>query len=248
MDDVDKTAGAQSLRRALHVLRLIGEHPADGMKLSAVIRASGLTRSTAHRLLSCLVEEHFVERDNATQNYRLGVDAMQIGFASMRQAPLISRLQPVMQKLARLTGDTLFLLVRQGDFSLCLHREEGHFPVKVFTTDVGERRLLGLGAGGLALMAELPDAEIAEIVGRNATTYAKSGFSLPLMMAAVGRTRLSGYAEIMDTVTKGVSGVGRTFSPSPSTLAALSIGAIGARLLAERRRELAQMLKEELRR
>jgi len=52
-----------------------------------------------------------------------------------------------------MSGDTVFLVIRQGDYCLCLHREEGHFPVKVFTTDVGGRRLLGLGAGGLALIA-----------------------------------------------------------------------------------------------
>jgi DNA-binding IclR family transcriptional regulator len=244
--DNSRTAGAQSLRRALALLRLISAHPFEGMRLGEVIREAGLTRSTTHRLLSCLVEESFVERDPVTQNYRLGVEAMHIGFAAMREAPLISRLQPVMNRLARLTGDTLFLVVRQGDFSLCLHREEGHFPVKVFTTDVGERRLLGLGAGGLALMAELPDAEIAAVFDRNALEYGKAHFTLPLMMKAVTRTRAKGYAEIVDTVTAGVSGVGRTFRPSPGMLAAVSIGAIGARLLAERRRELALMLRGEL--
>ena len=57
------TAGAQSLRRALKLLRLLAEHHEDGIRLPEVMAASGLERSTAHRLLSCLVEERFAERD-----------------------------------------------------------------------------------------------------------------------------------------------------------------------------------------
>ena len=67
----------------------------------------------------------FAERDPATKAYRLGVDAMQLGFASMRRVPLVDSCRPLMQKLARMSGDTVFLVIRQGDYCLCLHREEG---------------------------------------------------------------------------------------------------------------------------
>src|SRR5690606_35843045 len=148
---------------------LLAEHQDDGLKLRELIVASGLERSTTHRLLSCLVEEQFAERDPVQKTYRLGVDAMQLGFASMRRIPLVDSCRALMQKLARMSGDTVFLVIRQGDFCMCLHREEGHFPVKVFTTDVGDQRLLGIGAGGLALMAALSDEEITRVMDRHAS-------------------------------------------------------------------------------
>ncbi len=178
--------------------------------------------------------------------YRLGIDAMQLGFASMRRVPLVDSCRALMQKLARMSGDTVFLVVRQGDYCVCLHREEGHFPVKVFTTDVGGRRLLGIGAGGLVLMTALSDAEIGRTMERHATEYAQSGFTPTRMAQAVKRTRHAGYAEITDTITQGVSGVGRTFWASPTTLAAISFGAITTRLPAPRRKEMAQLLAEQL--
>jgi len=245
MDDYTGTAGAQSLRRALQLLRLLARHPDEGMKLTAVIRETGLSRSTVHRLLSCLVDEHFAERDRNTHAYRLGIDSMQLGFASMHGAALIGLCRPLMQKIARMSGDTVFLVVRQGDYSVCLHREEGHFPVKVFTTDVGERRLLGVGAGGLGLMAALDDSEILRIMQRNAAEYALSGFTPARMGQAVKRTRQAGFSEIADTVTKGVSGVGCTFRASPTTLAAVSVGAITPRLSTARKKELARLLIAE---
>lgn len=240
------TAGAQSLRRALNLLRLLAEHHEDGIRLPEVMQASGLERSTAHRLLSCLVEERFAERDATGRSYRLGVEAMQLGFASMRRVPLVDTCRPPMQKLARMSGDTVFLVIRQGDYCLCLHREEGHFPVKVFTTDVGDRRLLGLGAGGLALMSALPDAEVERIFERHAADYAHAGFARERLLQAVRRTRSTGHADIVDTLTTGVSGVGCTFAASQGTLAAVSFGAISPRLPPERKLELARLLKAEL--
>lgn len=243
---MEETPGAQSLRRALQLLRLLAEHQEEGIRLTAVMAASGLERSTAHRMLSCLVEERFAERDADTKAYRLGIDAMQLGFASMRRVPLVDACRPLMQRLARLSGDTVFLVIRQGDYCLCLHREEGHFPVKVFTIDVGGRRLLGLGAGGLALMATLADTEVERIFKRHAAEYAQAGFSRERLLQAVRRTRTQGWADTVDTLTAGVSGVGSTFAASPSTCAAISFGAITPRLPPARKKELAQMLKTEL--
>lgn len=244
MDEPTGTAGAQSLRRALQLLRLLAGHPDGGLKLRDLIRKSGLTRSTVHRLLSCLDDKHFVERERTTHAYRLGVDSMQPNFASMRGAALIGLCRPLMQRIARISGDMVFLLVRQWNYSVCQHREEGHFPMKVFTTNVGERRLLGVGAGGLALMATLPDAEIERIVQRNAGEYALSGFTQARMAVAFRRSRQAGYAEITGTVTKGVSGVGCVFRASPSTLAAITIGAIAPRVSAAREKKLASLLTD----
>ena len=92
MDKQPTTAGAQSMRRALNLLRLLAEHHEDGITLTEVLSASGLERSTAHRLLSSLVEERFAERDPDSKAYRLGIDAMQLGFAAMRRAPTEKRL------------------------------------------------------------------------------------------------------------------------------------------------------------
>ena len=60
--------------------------------------------------------------------------------------------------------------------------------MKVFTTDVGGRRLLGLGAGGLALMAALSDAEIERIHERHVDEYAQAGFTRERLLDAAIET------------------------------------------------------------
>lgn len=245
MDNSKTTGGTQSMRRALGLLRLLAQHQEDGIDLQGVMAGAGLERSTAHRLLSCLLEERFAERDPRTRRYRLGVDSMQLGFASLRRTPLLDALRPFAQKLARLSGDTVFLVIRQGDYALCLLREAGSFPVKVFTIDEGERRLLGIGAGGLALLASLSDEEMAQLYARHAGAYAQAGLSAQAMRKAVARARKAGFSEIVDTITPGVSGVGVAFRVSELTQVAFSFGAISQRLDAARRAEMGALLRRE---
>ena len=48
--------------------------------------------------------------------------------------------------------------------SICSARALGDYPIKALTLDVGIRRPLGVGAGGLAILCALPEAEADEII------------------------------------------------------------------------------------
>lgn len=235
------------MRRSLQVLRVLGLHQEEGISVTDVVADTGLERSTTHRLLTCLVEERFAERDPATRRYRLGIDAMQLGLASLRRAPLVASYQALMQRLARTSGDTVYLLVRQGDYTICLHREDGPHPVKVFSTRVGDARLLGIGVGGMAILAALPDADVERIRLQHAETFDAAGLGGAQLGRAVARTRRSGLSELTDTITSGVGGVGMAIPhPGGTPFAAISIASIKARMAPARRAELGVLLTREL--
>lgn len=238
-------SGAQSVRRALDVLRLLALHEGSGMTLQELIAHSGLERSTAHRLASCLVEENFARRDPDTRRYHLGVDAMYIGFSTMHRTPIVETLRPLVKKLTRLTGDTVFVVIQQGDYALCLMREHGDFPVRIFTIDEGEKRLMGMGAGGLAMLAKYEDEDVARIHARHAGCYERNGLALDELLRRIRRTREQGFSEIVDGITPGISGVGYCFPLSRVARAAISFGAISTRLDAPRRQELGALLVAE---
>ncbi len=244
MNNTQKT-GTQSIRRVLHLLRLLAEHDAQGLTLQEVMAHADLERSTAHRLLSCLVDENFARRETASRRYYLGIDAMQMGFSAMYRVPIADTLRPLAKRLCRLSGDTVFLVVQQGDYALCLLREHGEFPVRIFTIDAGEKRLMGIGAGGLALIADYSDAVIAEIHARHKEDYLKAGLPLQTLLLHAKAARDQGYAEIVDGITPGVSGVGCAFSISKITKVAISFGAISQRLDAARRQTMGRLLAAE---
>ena len=237
-----ETPGAQNMRRSLQVLRALGAHHEEGLAVSEVVAITGLERSTAHRLLTCLVEEQFAERDGTTRRYRLGLEAMRLGFASLKRAPLVATYQPVLQRLARLSEDTVFLLARQGDYTVCLAREDGAFPVKIFSTRVGDIRPLGIGVGGLAILAAAADEDIARVRSQHAPAFDAAGLTPVQMDKVIARTRRTGFSELVDTVTQGVGGVGAVIPDPAAPFAAISVAAIKPRMSAARRAELGQLL------
>lgn len=242
-----ETPGAQNMRRSLQVLRVLGQHHERGMSVSEVVAATQLERSTVHRLLTCLVEEHFADRNALTRRYSLGLEVMRLGFASLSRAPLVATYGGLMRRLARISEDTVFLLVRQGDYTVCLQREDGAFPVKIFSTRVGDIRPLGIGVGGMALLASAGAEDIERIRRQHASAFDAAGLTAGRIEKVIAKTQRQGYAEMVDTVTQGVAGVGAIIpDPGGASFAAISIAAIKPRMTPARRAELGQLLVQTL--
>lgn len=236
------------MRRALEILRVLGRHHEEGVTVNEVVAATKLERSTAHRLLTCLVEEHFADREGGKRRYRLGLEAMRLGFASLSRAPLVASYEGLLQRLARVSEDTVFLLVRQGDYTVCLRREDGAFPVKIFSTRVGDIRPLGIGVGGMALLSAASDADVSRIRSQHAQAFEAAGLSQGWFDKVIARTRKTGYAEMVDTVTEGVGGVGAVIPAVGAGVpfAAISIASIKPRMTPARRTELGLLLLRTL--
>lgn len=243
-----ETPGAQNMRRALQILRTLGLHHEKGISVNDVVKETQLERSTAHRLLTCLVEEHFADRNPLTRRYSLGLEVMRLGFASLSRAPLVATYGGLLQRLARISEDTVFLLVRQGDYTVCIQRENGAFPVKIFSTRVGDIRPLGIGVGGMALLAAASDEDIERIRKQHSQAFIEAGLGVDRFQKVLASTRRLGYAEMVDTVTQGVAGVGAVIPDETGTsFAAISIAAIKPRMSSSRRAELGQFLVQVLR-
>ncbi len=236
----------QGARRALSLLKLIGLHHGQGLRLTDLIALTGLDKSTIHRHLAALVEEGFIERIPATKRYRLGVEAIQLGFFAPDMSPLVERFRPVLHKIARLCEDTVFLAVRSGDDVVYVARQEGSFPIKAFIAEPGRRRPMGFSAIGICLLARGSDAQIAALHARHAREYLHGGVTLATLRAHVGFAREHGYSEIRDIGPPGAAGVGYAFPMSPTTSAGVSIAAIRARMGVRRMRELGRLLQDEL--
>lgn len=239
-------SGSQSASKTLVLLKHVGNHHPQGVRLRDLIVETGLDRSTVHRLLACLVEEGFLDRAAPSKLYRLGMEAMQLGLMSAGMVPVVERIRPVMQRIARQTGDTVFLIVRSGDHALCLHREEGPYPVKAFVVETGSRRLLGASSVGMSILANLSDAEILASHARHADEYTRLRFTAQTLLRAAHETRKRGYSEAQDFRTEETNGVGCSFRLSRNSYAGISVAAINSRMPLERRRELGLQLRHEV--
>jgi DNA-binding IclR family transcriptional regulator len=129
-----------------------------------------------------------------------------------------------------------------------VHREEGPYPIRVHALHAGDRHPLGVGAGGLALLAALPDEDVEEVLAANADilTDKYPPFSPSAFRGLVQDTRTSGYALnpgmlLPDSRAIGVS----IYRSDGRPVGALSIAATESRLYTERQPEIASLLKKE---
>jgi len=239
-------AGTQSIERAVRVLREIAAHGPLGMRATEIAARLGLERPTAYRIVKGLVAQRMLVQDTPGKRFRLGHLVYELGLAAEPGANLRTICRPVLKELAEATGDCVFLVVRSGLESVCLDREAGTFPVRVLTLDIGVRRPLGLGAGSLALLLTMPDAEIEHVIATNGPRYSEYGRLTPeRLKKAIVRSRAAGFAVNDEDVIEGVSALGLAIRPMKggSSFAALSISGLTSRFSGRRTKVMRQLRK-----
>ena len=138
-----ETAGAQTLRRGLAVLRLLTRVGPSGLRMGEIGRRLNLNKATAIRLTRTLLDEGFVLHDPQSSCYRLGPEAFAVGLAAEPSYALQRLAAPTLRALAEASGDTVFFAVLHGYESICLSRHEGDFPIRNQLIKPGDRWPLG---------------------------------------------------------------------------------------------------------
>ncbi|MBO9648973.1 MAG: helix-turn-helix domain-containing protein [Variovorax sp.] len=235
--------GSQSIDRAMQLLRYIAARHAQGIELAGLVEAAQLDRTTTYRIATSLVRAGLVGRDGTTGLYRLGIEAMALGLTAMQRAPIIERCLPAMKALARRTEEHVFLVVRSGDHSHCLHLEQGVHPIRSFFETVGSIRLLGLGIPSFSFLAEMSDEDVAAHYARHQAEYQSHNMSAGKLQRWIRQTRELGHAHIS---AKGIAGVGMRFAVGSCGDAALGIVVPASRMSRARGEVLVGMLRGEI--
>jgi DNA-binding IclR family transcriptional regulator len=237
--------GAQSVHRAIDVLRFLAAGGSQGWPLAEVVAATGLTKGTTHRLLAALAAEDLVEQERTTRRYRLRVDMLGMRPDLDSYAPLRRLAEPVLRRLADQLGDTIFLSVRNGFDALCIACELGGCPIRTFPYNVGERRPLGVGASGLAILGALDQDNVDRILSFNrGRLRAHKNFAPAELQAMVERTRRDGYSVIDSLIVPGMVALGVALSDQQGRpLLAVSVAGIADRMPKTRWPEIVSALR-----
>jgi DNA-binding IclR family transcriptional regulator len=240
--------GAQSIDRAATLLLLVGRAGPQGARLSELVEQCDLSKPTVRRMLLALVRAGLLDQDPETRRYYIGPEIYVLGnIASARFGIHPISLRSLL-RLSQETGDTAFLSVPRGVYSICVHREEGPYPIRIHALHAGDRHPLGVGAGSLALLSALPDHEVEEVLAANAEVLAEKypRHSPSALRTLVQETRMKGYALNPGLILSGSWGVGVSIRGADGRpVGALSIAAIESRLSETRQREIASLLKKE---
>ena len=243
----DEHRGAhQNVARISLVLAALAEASSAGLRLIDLVKATGLSKTAAHRLLAGLTQHGLVEQDALTGRHFLGLKMVVWSAAAGNRYGLARLAEPAMRRLAESTEDTVYLVLRAGDEGVCIARREGAFPIRTLTLSVGDRRPLGAGAGPLAILASLPDEEVDRILARSRAALARYRFQPAELRQLVRATRASGFATIDNRITPGLSGVALPLRRQDgAAFAALNVVAVSARMSEARRARIAAEIARE---
>jgi DNA-binding IclR family transcriptional regulator len=239
-------AGTQSIHRVVMILRELGARNREGARLSELVQSLKLEQPTVHRMLRSLVAEQIATQDPETKRYFLGQAVFELGLAAGHRYGLKSLCEPILSSLSSRTRDTSFLAVRSGDESVCLDRREGDSPVKIFTLAIGDRRPLGVGASGMALLSAYPEDEIRRAIEANPGRLAKYGESNPAgLIERVLEAKASGHSVRDLPGYEGIRAVGMAVVDAKGTpVCALSISTLVGRLTGENFDQRRRLLRQ----
>ena len=239
-------AAVSSVRKACRILKSLAG--LEGGRLAAIARDSGLDKATVLRLLEMLEAEGFALRDDDSKTYSLGPQLQVIAEAATERLDLRAIAQPSLVRLASEFEDTVMLYVPSGCEAVCLAVELGTFPLRANYIGIGERRILGVSAGSLALLAALPQRQfdaVMPIVRRSLGRYPRLSGALVERMAA--ETRERGVALSIDVVIDRVGSIGIAVCDARGRpICSLSIAALAERIVT-RRDAMAAALQREAR-
>lgn len=241
-------SGTQTIQRAAALMRLLAAHNRNGLRLVDLYQLAQLERSTTHRILQGLIAEQLVAQHPDNKRYFLGTRIYEMGLAAAPTFNLRDLCHPHIRRLAELTGDTVFLVTRAGFEGVCIDRQEGSFPIRVFVMDVGRRRPLNIGAANIAMLSTLPDEEISRICLVNKAKIEESypKYSEASLWNKINHRRQQGFVintvlEVSRAMAIAVP-IHATFEKSANV--AISISAVDERLNTERIGEVSGLLLE----
>jgi DNA-binding IclR family transcriptional regulator len=151
----------QSIDRVFDILELLSrEH--EGLSLTAISQRLQLPTSTVFRLLSVLRNRNYVEKNDATNVYRLGLGFVELTSLYLSNVELKTEAQPYLRSLSSQTGQVVFMGTEQEGELVYIDKYEQFNEIRKYCF-IGQRRPLYCTALGKALLTGFTDEEIREI-------------------------------------------------------------------------------------
>lgn len=153
--------GAAAFSKGIAVLQMIFEAKAPPT-LNELVKQSGMTRPTMHRILKALAAENLVVC-GAGKTYKLGSRLIQFSAKALEHNEIAQIGAPILDWLCQQTQEAVHLATVSGRDMVYLAKRDSPQVVRI-ATSVGGRVIVHGSAIGKSILAFLPEAERQEIL------------------------------------------------------------------------------------
>ena len=199
------------LERTLGILELLSRH-GEGLELAVIADTLSIPRSAVHRLLADLVRLGYVRQARGHGDYLLTTKLVSMGLTYLSNSGIVDIAQPLLNRLADVSGELVRLSVVDGDRLTWVARAQGARQGLRYDPDMGSDARLSCSSSGWAWLSTLSDDAALAILARQGLGQPEQfGPAAPTtlqdVMAAVQATRERGYSITTDTYTPGLSAI-----------------------------------------
>ena len=154
-----------ALQRSLRVLEVLAAHP-EGCSLSSLAQQLGMPLSATHRALTELAQAGYVRQAAEQGRYVLTIKLVAMGLSFLSNSGVVDIAQPLLDQLAKESGELVRMAVRDGDELVFVAKAQGAMRGLRYDPDMGLSVPLSCSAAGYALLSTMPDDEALERVAR----------------------------------------------------------------------------------
>jgi IclR family transcriptional regulator, acetate operon repressor len=186
-----RNGSVQSVGRVLDLLEIVGETGGE-IGLSELSTRSGLPLPSIHRLVRTLVDRGYM-RQLPNRRYALGARLIPLGQVAGTMLGAWAR--PVLAELVDLLGETANLAVLDGDAAMYVGQVPSRHSMRMFT-EVGRRVFAHCTGVGKALLSQLPDDDVRELLARTGMP-AQTPHTITdpeVLLAELAHIRVEGHA------------------------------------------------------
>jgi IclR family transcriptional regulator, KDG regulon repressor len=195
-DDADdrQRVGVQSLGRAFAILEEVARHR-EGIGLADLSKRVGLHNSTTFHLVKTLVSLGYVRQEKESKRYRVGRPLFALAASSLDEIEMVNLATPILEDLARETGESSHFAVRMGDAVVVIARTSGPGAFQL-TDRVGVVRPANCTALGKIILASLRHEQLERFLERVALVPSteKSITEASALLREIEDVRRSGIA------------------------------------------------------
>ena len=149
----------QVVNRAFCIMEALS-NCSKSITLAEVSALTGISKSTAFRILKSLKENGYVSQ-NPYGQYSLTLKVCNMSRKVLAKMDIVSLAMPHIKRLFSVAHQPVNLIVREGNEIVYVYRQESSSaPFQIQTSVVGQRRYMHTCAAGKSILAELPDEEI----------------------------------------------------------------------------------------
>jgi IclR family acetate operon transcriptional repressor len=165
IDDAERheqLAGLGVTGKAFSVLEVVSLN-SEATRMADIIRGTGMTKPTAHRVVNMLLDMGFLERDDFDTGFIEGAGLVDLAHRTLAAAAPRSLRHSILQGVSEQVGETVNYGLLSGGEVIYLDRVEAKWPLGL-RFDAGSRVPAHCTAVGKLLLSRMSDSDLRALI------------------------------------------------------------------------------------